>query len=127
MDVRTPSELGALIRSRRRGLGIDQASLARSAGVSRYWIMDVERGKPTAAIGFVFRALRCLGLAVEIREQVGATGRKQARSTGRKVDVDALIAATLEHDDANGRKSVRPSRRRGDVASSSTNAPTKKR
>ena len=60
--IRTPANLGALIRDRRLGLGLDQAELASRAGVSRLWINQVERGKPGASVGLVLRALMVLGI-----------------------------------------------------------------
>jgi y4mF family transcriptional regulator len=88
--------LGALIRDRRRQLGLDQKTLARSAGVSRYWIMDIESGKATAAIGHVLRTLRSLDMVVDVREAPAAATRKPGRTAAsRRVDVDALIKAAL--------------------------------
>jgi DNA-binding XRE family transcriptional regulator len=43
--VRTPAELGALVRDYRTRLRLDQKSLAEKVGVSRQWIVDVEKGK----------------------------------------------------------------------------------
>lgn len=95
MLVQATTDLGALIRDRRRALGLDQATLALRAGVSRYWIMDIESGKATAAIGLVLRTLRSLDLVVDVREATTAA-RKTVRSTSsRRVDVDALLKATL--------------------------------
>jgi HTH-type transcriptional regulator/antitoxin HipB len=45
MRVRTPAELGALVRDYRTRLRLDQKSLAEKVGVSRQWIVDVEKGK----------------------------------------------------------------------------------
>ncbi len=42
MRIRTPADLGALIRDHRIRLGLDQKSLAGKVGVSRQWIVDVE-------------------------------------------------------------------------------------
>lgn len=50
MRIRTPVDLGALIRDRRTKLGLDQRSLAKKVGVSRQWIVEVEKGKPRAEI-----------------------------------------------------------------------------
>jgi hypothetical protein len=36
--LKTPADFGALITQRRRELGLDQASLAKRAGVSRLWV-----------------------------------------------------------------------------------------
>lgn len=50
MIVRSPAALGAVIRDRRRELGLEQRTLAEKVGVSRHWVMDVERGKPGAEV-----------------------------------------------------------------------------
>ena len=60
--LRTPSDIGALIRARRKALGLDQAELAASVGVSRLWINQVERGKPGASLGLVLRTLAAVGI-----------------------------------------------------------------
>jgi HTH-type transcriptional regulator / antitoxin HipB len=60
--ARTAADLGALIRERRRKLGLDQAELAERARVSRLWLSQVERGKPRAAVGLVLRTLQVLGV-----------------------------------------------------------------
>jgi HTH-type transcriptional regulator/antitoxin HipB len=60
--IRTPRDLGALIRDRRRTLGLDQRTLADQVGVSRQWIIEVERGKPRAEVGLVLRTLEALGV-----------------------------------------------------------------
>lgn len=87
MIVRNPAALGAVIRDRRRELGLEQRALAEKVGVSRHWIIDVERGRPGAEIGLVFRALRVLGIVLN-------TGAAGARSkAGSSIDLDALIEA----------------------------------
>jgi HTH-type transcriptional regulator/antitoxin HipB len=60
--IRTPANLGALIRDRRHGLGFDQAELAKRVGVSRLWINQIELGKPGASVGLVPRTLMVLGI-----------------------------------------------------------------
>ena len=45
MRIRTPADLGALIRDSRTKLGLDQKSLAEKVGVSRQWIVEIEKGK----------------------------------------------------------------------------------
>lgn len=62
MRVRTPKDIGLVIRERRRELGIDQAELAQRVGVSRQWLVEIEGGKPRAEIGLVLRTLRELEL-----------------------------------------------------------------
>jgi HTH-type transcriptional regulator / antitoxin HipB len=67
MRIRSPSELGALIRARRRQLGLDQIGLAEKVGVSRQWIIEIEKGKPRAAIGLILRTLNALGIFLDAR------------------------------------------------------------
>jgi HTH-type transcriptional regulator/antitoxin HipB len=64
MFIRTASDLGALIRERRLKLGLDQIDLARKAGTSRKWLVEVENGKPRAEIGLILRTLKALGVAL---------------------------------------------------------------
>jgi HTH-type transcriptional regulator / antitoxin HipB len=62
MRVRTPKDIGLVIRERRRELGMDQAELARRVGVSRQWLVEIEGGKARAELGLVLRTLRELDL-----------------------------------------------------------------
>ena len=61
-NLRTPADLGTVIRQRRKVLGWDQAALAREVGVSRQWIIEIEKGKPRAELQLVMRTLNVLGL-----------------------------------------------------------------
>lgn len=49
-------------------MGLDQASLAKRAGVSRKWLVEVEQGKPRAAVGLIFYTLRALGVSLEVKD-----------------------------------------------------------
>lgn len=64
MNLRNPTDVGLLVRQRRRELGLDQAGLAERIGVSRQWVVEIEAGKARAEIGLVLRALRALGLTL---------------------------------------------------------------
>ena len=87
MIVRNPAALGAVIRDRRRELGLEQRTLAEKVGVSRHWVIDVEKGKPGAEIGLVFRALRVLGIVLS------ATPAGAQSKADPGIDLDALIEA----------------------------------
>lgn len=87
--VRSPAELGALIRARRRELGLDQSALADKVGVSRQWIIEIEKGKPRAAIGLVLRTLSALDVLLDARNEPP----QRAKLSGTQVDLDALISA----------------------------------
>jgi y4mF family transcriptional regulator len=86
--LRTPADIGALIKDRRRAIGLDQAELAARIGVGRLWVNQVERGKPGASLGLVLRTLAALGLelsSAEHRSQIG----------GKEWDGHEVIAAEL--------------------------------
>jgi HTH-type transcriptional regulator/antitoxin HipB len=89
MRIRTPADLGALIRDRRIKLALDQQSLARKVGVSRQWIVEVEKGKPRAEIGLLLRTIDALGIQLMTEEDV--PGKK--RQTAPTVDIDSIVAA----------------------------------
>jgi HTH-type transcriptional regulator/antitoxin HipB len=81
MWIRTALELGALIRDARMRKGLNQGSLAQKVGVSRQWIVAIEKGKPRAPIGLVFRALGALGIALEAEE---GSGHGETKRRGKK-------------------------------------------
>lgn len=83
--LRTPLDIGALIRDRRRALGLDQAELADRIGVGRLWVNQVERGKPGASMGLVLRALA----AVDLQLSADEAGRKSAQSEANNHDIIA--------------------------------------
>jgi HTH-type transcriptional regulator/antitoxin HipB len=85
MILRTPKDIGAAIRNRRLELGLGQRTLAARVGVSRQWIVEIEGGKPGAALGLVLRTLDALGLRLVL------DARKPKRGLG--VDIDAIVSA----------------------------------
>lgn len=87
MLIRTPADLGAAIRDRRRQLGLDQATLAKRIGVSRQWVIGIEQGRSRAELGLVLRALDALG----IRLNTAITqSPQQAKPT---IDIDAIVTS----------------------------------
>jgi HTH-type transcriptional regulator/antitoxin HipB len=67
VQIRTPQVLGATVRGQRQKLKLTQASLAEAAGVSRAWLTEFERGKPTVELGRVLAVIAALGLTLELR------------------------------------------------------------
>ena len=88
MLIRTPADLGATIRDRRRQLGLDQATLAKRIGVSRQWVIAIEQGRSRAELGLVLRALEALGIRLN-------TGLNESRdrTTTPAVDIDAIVSS----------------------------------
>lgn len=95
MLIRTPADLGAVVRDRRRQLKLDQAAFAKRIGVSRQWVIEIERGHPRAELGLVLRALDALNIRVDVDGDQAAR-----RRTHSAVDIDAIVdkAKRLGHD-----------------------------
>ncbi|MGZ8363007.1 MAG: helix-turn-helix transcriptional regulator [Caulobacteraceae bacterium] len=55
------------MRERRVDLGLGQAELAQQVGVSRQWIVALERGHRRAELGLVLRVLDLLGAGLDWR------------------------------------------------------------
>jgi y4mF family transcriptional regulator len=66
MKAKTVRDIAAIARARRDQLGWTQAQLAAEAGVGREWIIEFEKGKPTVEWGLVIRALRELGMTMDL-------------------------------------------------------------
>lgn len=65
-QVRSPSDIGALVRSTRKDQNLRQDELAGVSGVGLRFIVDLEAGKPTAQIGKVLQVLQTLGCSIDI-------------------------------------------------------------
>jgi HTH-type transcriptional regulator / antitoxin HipB len=85
MLVRTPADLGAVVRERRKQLKLNQAVFAEQVGVSRQWIIELEHGHTRAELGLVLRALDALN--VHLDAGVDQTGHQMSGA----VDIDAIV------------------------------------
>lgn len=84
MRVLTPVELGLYAQDRRRRvLRLSQGDLAQRIGVSRYWVMDFEAGRPGVEIGLVLKALDVLGIDLHAFTE-GAEPRQRTRERGTR-------------------------------------------
>ena len=86
MRVRTSADLGAVIRDRRKQLKLDQATLAERIGVSRQWLIEMERGHARAELALVLRALDALN--IQLDTSISQAGRRAADA----VDIDTIVA-----------------------------------
>ncbi len=92
MRFRTSDDLGALLRERRTALGLSQAALGKEVGASRQWVVDLERGKPTLALGLVLRA--CEALKIDL----GASSPPLTRTAKRPKNTPAKRGPTISID-----------------------------
>lgn len=87
MLIRTPADLGAAIRDRRKRLRLSQSELAQRAGVGRQWLVAVEHGKPGAELALVLRVLEAITMPITVGElPTTATGISEA-------NLDEIIAS----------------------------------
>jgi HTH-type transcriptional regulator/antitoxin HipB len=93
MHVRTPLDLGLIIRDRRRKLGFNQSDLAEKAGVGRQWLVGVEHGKARTEIGLVLRTLTALGLALSVDGGGDRDRKAQGQDAIAPVDIDAIVSS----------------------------------
>jgi len=87
MLVRASTDIGAVIRDRRKQLRLNQAALAKKIGISRQWVIDVERGHPRAELALVLRAISALNIQLDARTDTTS----QVKPAGL-IDIDAIIA-----------------------------------
>lgn len=87
MLIRTPNDLAAIIRNRRKQLGLGQAALAQRIEVSRQWVISIERGHGRAELGLVLRALDTLGIRLETHIL------EPSQTSASAPDLDAILVA----------------------------------
>lgn len=71
--IKNSVELGAVIRAERKRLKVTQKELAMTAGTGLRFIIELERGKPTARMDGVLKVLQVLGAKLII----GTTGASE--------------------------------------------------
>ena len=74
MNITTESELGVIIRERRRKQGLTIAELSMMVPCSPRLLSELERGKRGVSVAIILQLLSLLGLTVDIR------GREESES-----------------------------------------------
>lgn len=76
--IKNSREFGAAIRVERKRLKVTQKELAMTAGVGLRYLIELERGKPTARIEGAFKVLQALGMKLSLAtsSHVQRTGSK---------------------------------------------------
>jgi len=65
-SIFSSEDIGNVVRAKRKIDSLTQAEAAALCGVGTRFLGELERGKPTAQIGKVFRILNGLGLELQI-------------------------------------------------------------
>ena len=106
--LRTSRDLGVVIRQRRKKLRWDQAQLAERVGVSRQWVIEMEKGKPRAELQLVLRTLNVLGLALTVGNVEGEASVADSSEMPLALpDIDTIVDGNRLHPDE-PRRSVGP-------------------
>jgi HTH-type transcriptional regulator/antitoxin HipB len=93
MRIRTATDLGAFIRERRTRLGMDQIELAKKAGTSRKWLVEVEQGKPGAEIGLILRTLKSLEISIDLaaNSEVDTSATTPTLGKAKAPDINSVL------------------------------------
>ncbi len=82
--VRTTRELGQLVRMHRKKKNLTQETVSGLGNLSVRFISEFERGKETAEVGKVLKALQTLGLEVIVQPRRPVKSRPLSKSTDNK-------------------------------------------
>jgi y4mF family transcriptional regulator len=66
----TPAQIGGVIRSTRKALGVTQRDLALTSGTGLRFIIELEKGKETCELGKALRVLHTLGIEMTLSAPV---------------------------------------------------------
>ena len=73
--IQTTEELGHLMRAHRKRKGLTLETVSGLGNLSTRFLSEFERGKETAEIGKILKALRTLGLYVIVQPRGGLKAR----------------------------------------------------
>lgn len=88
MEIRNAMDLGQRMHERRTALKMSQRAVAAEIGVTRQWVSAMERGNAAAEIGLVLKAVRFLGLVLDVRGPGASVG---GGADSPAVDLGALL------------------------------------
>ena len=67
MIVSNAQDIGAALKQARTAKGLTQQQVGAMIGVTRQWVASVEAGAPTARLGLVIDALKCVDQLLQTR------------------------------------------------------------
>lgn len=66
MLIKTPADIGRIIRGVRIVEGLSQSQLAAKFGTTQSWISEIENGKATAELGMVLKVMSFLRIEMDL-------------------------------------------------------------
>ena len=67
------NRVGALIRKRRKALGLTQEELAKRADLRRQVVIQMEKGQGTTQVEYLWRLLWALGMELDLQPKQAVT------------------------------------------------------
>lgn len=89
LPVRSVEDVALLLRAVRKSARLRQDDLAATAGVSKQFAADVERGKPTVQLGLVLKLLAEAGVALNAEIPDSAAEEVNRQRAKRKAKAHA--------------------------------------
>lgn len=83
--IRSTEELGRIARAHRKNRRLTLETVSGLGNLSPRFLSEFERGKETAEIGKILKALRTMGLEVVIQPR-GATPSSKISKSGKETD-----------------------------------------
>jgi HTH-type transcriptional regulator / antitoxin HipB len=62
----TTKDIGEVIKTARKNMGVTQRALAMTSGTGLRFIIELEKGKPTCQFGKVLTAINTLGISLQL-------------------------------------------------------------
>ena len=75
----TSQQIGQLVKTARKTLGVTQKDLALTSGTGLRFIIELEQGKRTCQIGKVLTVLHTLGITMQLTLPAGGGAGEMAR------------------------------------------------
>ncbi|WP_350278876.1 helix-turn-helix domain-containing protein [Kribbella sp. HUAS MG21] len=91
--------MGATVRDARVRQGLTQAELARRAGVSREWLVRLERGAPRLELQLVLDTLAAVGLTLTAAASHLEDTQHKARWNDVLSELTGPQAGSVDHQD----------------------------
>jgi y4mF family transcriptional regulator len=78
----TTKDIGELIKTARKNIGVTQRALAMTSGTGLRFIIELEKGKPTCQFGKVLTVINTLGISMELTLSSTNKPTKRAGKSG---------------------------------------------
>ncbi len=66
----TTAQIGGLVKTARKSMGVTQKDLAMTSGTGLRFIIELEKGKPTCQLGKVLTVLHTVGITIKLTSPV---------------------------------------------------------